>query len=66
MRVAEVAVVRAVDADEIDAQVRHVVSQPLAHDLAGEAGTLYRPGARVGDLAFADKTGAVAHAHFVR
>src|SRR5689334_21145006 len=41
MPMAEVAAVRAVDADHVDAQIGHVVAQALAHDFAGQARALH-------------------------
>src|SRR5438132_2071618 len=61
----EVAAMRAVDADDIDADVRYVVAQALAHDLAAEARSLDGLRAGVRDLAFADESRAIAHAHLV-
>src|SRR6185436_18000730 len=66
LRVAEVGAVRAVDADQVDAQVRDVLPQALAHDLPGELCALLRLGSGIGHLAFADEAGAIADAHFVR
>src|ERR1044071_5984812 len=65
LRVAEVGAVRAVDADEIDAQVGDVLAQALAHDLAGELRTLFRLCTGVGHLTFADEARSVADADFV-
>src|SRR6185369_5870001 len=65
LRVAEVGAVRAVDADEIDAQVGDILAQALAHDLAGELRTLFRVCPGVGHLAFADEARAVADADLV-
>src|SRR5437667_7811969 len=61
----EVAAMRAVDADDIDADVRYVVAQALAHDFAAEPRALDGLRAGVRDLAFADESRAIAHAHLI-
>src|SRR5436190_5436794 len=63
VRVAEIAAVRAIDADHVDAHLGHILAQALAHDLAREPGALHRLRTGVRDLAFADEAGAIADAH---
>src|SRR5437763_4689810 len=66
LRMPEVGAMRAVDADELNAQVGYVLAQPFAHDLAGEPGARHGFGAGVGNLAFADEARAIADAYLVR
>src|SRR3954468_1588649 len=42
VRMGEIAGVRAIDADDVDAHIGHVLAQALAHDLAREPGPLER------------------------
>src|SRR5207247_4690291 len=64
-RMPEIAAMRAVDADDIDADVRYVVAQALAHDLASQPRALDGLRAGVRDLAFAYESCAIAHAHLI-